>query len=279
MRIWNGFLVSCLLLPVVALAGQYEFSSEVIAGAPGSSATPTLSISFRGDAETLDTQIGYFFDNTLFTVHATARNGAICLIMGNRIRIISPGSSVPLPSNPVLYCELSFDIGTIVADGSYSLTLDPSVTECYGLEGASAECLAPSGTDLIHVGSPLPLPALAYSLDAGSTLTLAEETGEIGVVFVPGGGGASIQLQNCSITSNPGANFDPVILAPEALSFGGSTPNTGVIGIGCTSMAEQTSGLLQCEELINGDIVQPRSWSLVCPALPSDVISTDGFES
>lgn len=263
-----------------SVAGQYEFASPAVAGAPGSQTAPLLFVGFRGDGETTDTQVEFTYDATRFTAQLTPRNGALCLLpVVGRVRIISPGSGSPLTGALVRYCEIRFVIAPTTPGGSHDFALDNSAIECSGLAGPGPSCTAPSGLGVIRVGPNTPQAQFSYQPAANSTVVLAQSVGEISAEFIAGGFGAAIELHDCQLAAQVGASFGPVLSAPQPLAFVSNLTGTGLLGLSCTRQLTDTTAQLACTETRNGTVQFTRSWNFLCPALPPILIMEDGFES
>lgn len=262
-----------------ASAGQFDFAPAAVAGSAGGSAAPLLTVSFRGDGETTDAQVFYTFDTSRFSASATARNGALCVVSGNQIRVISPGSLVPLNASAIRYCEIQFAIAAATLNGSYSLAILDGTLGCFTADGAIAtSCIAANGNAAIRVGQNTPEAQFTYLPAANSTLTLSGGSAEISVDFVPGGFGAAIELHDCQLVLGSGASFGPVAMAPLPLAFVSDLVGTGLIGLSCNPQIPVTSAVLACTETRNGSTSLIRQWDLQCPALPADLIMQNGFE-
>lgn len=275
---WLGIVVLTVAAGCAA-AGSFEFASPAVAGAPGTQTAPFLFVGFRGDGATTDTQLELLFDTSRFTAQLTPRNGAICLFSVDRIRIASPGSGGPLSGALVRYCEIRFAISASTAGGSYNLAPDLSTIECTGLMGPVPVCTAPTGVGVIRVGPNTPQAQFTYAPAAGGTVLLANGSGEISANFVAGGFGAAIELHDCLLTPQPGASFGPVLAVPVPLAFVSNFSGTGLVGLSCSRQSTDTSAQLACTETRNGTLDQQRSWSLLCPALPPELIFANEFES
>jgi len=262
-----------------ASAGQFEFSSPAVAGAPGLQTAPLLDLTFRGDGETTDAQIDLVFDPARFTPVLTPRNGALCQVFGDRVRVVSPSSAAPLTAAQVRYCSLRFSVAVGTPTGSYNFAPDLKATECSGVNGAVSPCTAPSGIGVIRVGLLTPAPVLNYVPATSDTVLLVNGNAEISADFVPGGFGAAIEVHDCLITAGPGAVFASPMLAPQPFAFVSTLPGTGLIGLSCTRQVQQTTAALDCVQTRNGVSDQSLHWNLVCPALPAILIHADGFES
>jgi hypothetical protein len=274
-------VVLLLLLSLVAPsvhAGAFEFSGQAVAGAPGTTTAPVLVLAFRGDGETTDTQIDLLFDTSRFGAQVTPRNGALCIPIATGLRVISPGSAVPLPAGPVRYCEMRFAIAPATAQGSYDLAADPATTECFSLKGQVFPCTAPNGSGVIRVGPNTPAAGFDYLPDVGSTLVLNGGVGEIIADYLPGGFGAAIELHDCLIAAMPGGDFALPLYAPLPLGFASNVSGSGLLALACVPQIQETTATLSCSETRNGTQTSPVSWNLVCPALPSDFMFADGFE-
>ncbi len=270
-------IVQLILLPQ-GRAGVFEFSGSAVAGAPGTVSAPALVLSFRGDGATTDNQIDLLFDTSRFTALVTPLNGALCIPIAAGVRVISPGSAVPLSAAPVRYCALRFTIAAGTTAGSYDINDDVATTECFSLKGQVFPCTAPNGTGVIRVGNNTPLANFDYQPDAGSVLNLNGGTGEIIADYLPGGFGAAIELHDCLISAVPGGDFSTPQLAPVPLGFASDATGSGLLALSCIAQQQLTTATLSCTETRNGSDTSVVSWNLVCPALPSDFMYADGFE-
>jgi hypothetical protein len=274
----------CLIIGFLAAfalevdAGQFEFASPAVAGAAGGNTAPLLFVGFRGDGETTDAQVEFVYDNTRFIPQLTPRNGALCLSTSDRVLIVSPGSAGPLTGSLVRYCEIRFAIAAGTPTGSHNFDLDESTIECAGALGPPPACTAPSGIGVIRVGPNTPQAQFLYNPLPGTTLPLDKGVAEITADFLSGGFGAAIELHDCQIAPQSGAIFGPVTAAPQPLAFVSNLVGTGLLGLSCTRQVAQTSGQLSCTETRNGTIPATRSWNLICPALPPELIFENAFE-
>jgi hypothetical protein len=259
-------------------AGQFEFAPLAVAGAPGTQSAPLLRIGFRGDGETTDAQVFYSFNTALFAASVVSRNGAQCVAAGNEIRVLSPSGVSPLTGSLTTYCEVLFAIGA-APTAAHSLAVVAGSLDCTSFGLPSASCTASSGTGVIRVGPNTPQAQFAYLPAANTTVTLSDGLGEISANFIAGGFGAAIELHDCAITPQPGASFGAVAAAPQPLAFVSDQVGTGLLGLSCTRQLLDTTGQLSCTETRNGTIAATRSWNLLCPALPPELIFESGFES
>jgi hypothetical protein len=263
-----------------AAAGQFEFATAAVAGAPGTQTAPILFIGFRGDGETTDAQVFYTFQGALFNATAISRNGAQCVVSGNEIRILSPSGVSALPTAKVNYCEVRFSIGAATPQASYDLSIAEGSLDCSSFGLPSASCSAASGSGVIRVGPNVPQAQFDYVPTPNSTLALDNDgAGDIIADFVAGGFGAAIELHDCAIAPQPGASFGTVAAAPQPLAFVSDQVGTGLLEVGCTRQLLDTTGLLSCTETRNGSIAATRSWNLLCPALPPELIFENGLEA
>lgn len=272
------------LVSAVCTAGTFEYATPAVAGPPGGQASPVLVIGFRGDGQTTDAQIDLLFDPARFSVQLTPRSNAFCQeISGSRIRILSPGSIVALPTAFVRYCEIRISILAGTASGSYNFapSSEPDTLVCSNALGEEVPCFAPSGVGVVRVGATTPQAQFTYFPPAGSTVGLNNDNGtsaEISADFTPGGFGASIELSGCAIAASGGSLFGPVLAAPTPFSFVSDQVGTGLIALTCTRQLAQGSGVLTCNESRNGGAPVVRSWNLTCPALPPDFVMASDFE-
>ena len=266
-----------LFLSSVTQAGQFEFSDDVIAGPPGGTTAPVLTVGFRGDGETVDALIDVLYDASRFTAVVQPRSNALCIVSSGRIRIISPGSISPLTTDLVPWCDLRFNINAQTPQGAHDLIVDSESVECASLEGPVTPCTAPSGDDIIRVGAVTPIANLDYIPALSEIVLLPDSSAEITAEFIPGGFGANIELRNCAIEGGAG-NFQLVGIAPSPFSFGSNKPDSGLIELSCTAQEAVTTAMLRCVESRNNGSERNVAWTLQCPALPPNLMFQDGFE-
>lgn len=264
-----------------AAAGTFEFSTAVVAGPPGGLTSPALTIVFRGDGETVDALIDLNFDPSRFDgIALTPRNGALCVLLSSgRVRVISPGSSQPLTTSPVRWCELRFDIAASATVGPYNLTPDAQTLECAGLSGPVFPCNTPSGVGVLRVGPTTPVASFDYAPPPASTIMLSEIDSEISADFIPGGYGASLQLDGCAVSGAGADNFSVPRVSPIPFAFASDVEGSGLLLLNCTRQADTVTAVLTCTETRNGAAPVEVQWNLSCSSLPPDTVFIEGFEN
>jgi hypothetical protein len=272
-------LCFCLLCIGRARAGEFEFASVPVAGPPGGRTAPVLVIGFRGDGATTDAQATFAFDGSRFVAQVTSHNGAFCVLpQSGHILVISPSGAFPLSSAFVRYCEVRFDIAPGTPGGSYDIEPEEGSIECFSLVG-SEPCAADAASAAIRVGAVTPPAMFDYFPAAGSSVVLADGSAEIGADFIAGGFGASVELHGCALVVGGSPNFGAIAMTPQPFAFASDQTGTGLIGLSCTPQSAAGNAQLDCIETRNGIDVATRSWNLVCPALPPELILRDGFET
>lgn len=265
-------------LHATAHAGAYTFDTPRAAGAPGGAMWPTVSIRFAGDGETIDAQVDYFFDGSRFTATTVSRNGALCTILnGDQLRVISPSSGGPLSTNTIEWCRVTFSAKPGTAAGTYGLTINEGDPQCYGAIDVVSPCTAPDGAGLLIVGPNAPAPSIAFDAAPSSTITLTDGANAIHGMYVPGGTGGTIGVDNCTLA--PTGNFAAPALTPAPARFISTFAGDLMIAMTCTLGQAQTTATLSCDQTLNGVATVPLTWNVVCPALPSPLYFFDDFES
>ncbi len=170
-------LAASLLSSGLVYAG--EFSTNTVTVGPG--LTTSVTVSFAGDAATVDAQIDLDFPNTDLTVSAPVivNPGSVCSIIDtNTIRIIPPsGGAVPLPSTATATCSFTFTAGTpAVLPQVNSFTINATnPNECTST-AATVACTLASGTVTIQAGPP----ASYLSVPAAGPIVINDVVGGAG---------------------------------------------------------------------------------------------------
>jgi hypothetical protein len=263
-----------------ASAGAFAFSPDVIAAAPGGTSGPRLFLMFAGDGLTTDAQWEFSFDPALFSVQATPRNNALCLVGSNFVRLISPASSTPLASEPRVYCELRVQVSAVASHAAYDLPSLAKDVECSNPNSVLVPCSAPDGTAVLRVGVNSPQAQWAFSpLEANEVLFDDAGNAQITADYVSGAEGASVEWRDCSILNDSGGSFGIVQMDPVPFGFGAQVSGTGDIQLTCVRDSADQTASLRCSEERNAQAFTTRSWNLRCPALPPDFLFADEFES
>jgi hypothetical protein len=180
--------------------------------------------------------------------------------VANTVRVIAPLRMDPFPQTPIDFCRLRVTLLAGAPTGITSITPLPGSALCIDAGISTLPCTATGAT--VSIGAAAGTATLAYSPAPGSTIAIPAGGSSIGVNFQPGGAGDSIVVSGCTITGD--SVFQPVSTMPSPLTFAGSQPDSGSIGLRCLAPSPGGTGQLSCAQSINGQAPVQRTWNVSC---------------